>query len=181
MRSLVITPYLVGLPSRQLERPRAPPQLNTPAQHPSSTRQPTSRPYMRHATICHMHMYMYTYAYLHRVSPPSGASPAAVPALGAATGLDPLFTSLDPALEASFLFGLLQTRALKALQALPTYHPYAAAPCVRRPVRRTALPGYPPYRRGYCGSSLRRRTCSREACFPPSSPPPLCPCPWCVP
>ena len=124
---------------------------------------------------------MYTYAYIHRVSPPSGASPAAAPALGAATGLDPLFTSLDPALEASFLFGLLQTRALKALQALPTYHPYAAAPCVRRPVRRTALPGYPPYRRGYCGWSLRRLMCSREACFPPSSPPPLCPYRWCVP
>ena len=34
------------------------------------------------------------------------------------SAVDPLFTPLDPALEASFLFGLLQTRALKALQGL---------------------------------------------------------------
>ena len=108
--------------------------------HPSSTPKPTSQP--TYATRFHI----YTYVYIHRVSPPSGVPPAAAPALGAATGLDPLITSLDPALEASFLFGLLQTRALKALQALPTYHPYEAAPCpcVRRPMRRAALPGYPP-------------------------------------
>ena len=63
--------------------------------------------------------------YPHRVSPPSGsaaAPPAATPALGpsgssSGAGVEPLCTSLDPALEAAFLFGLLQTRALKALQA----------------------------------------------------------------
>ena len=64
--------------------------------------------------------------YPHRVSPPSGsaaAPPAAPPALGpsgssSGAAVEPLCTSLDPALEAAFLFGLLQTRALKALQGL---------------------------------------------------------------
>ena len=75
-----------------------------------------------------MHMCICICIHTHRVSPPSDAAPAAAPALGAATGIEPLSTSLDPALEASFLFGLLQTRALKALQALPTYHPCEALP-----------------------------------------------------
>ena len=59
-----------------------------------------------------------------RVSPPSAAAPPAAPtALGpsgssSGAAVEPLCTSLDPALEAAFLFGLLQTRALKALQGL---------------------------------------------------------------
>ena len=57
-------------------------------------------------------------------SPAAAAAPATADARPPLTRTDSVeFTPLDPALEASFLFGLLQTRALKALQAaIPPLH-----------------------------------------------------------
>ena len=57
-------------------------------------------------------------------SPSASAAPATADARPPLTRTDSAeFTPLDPALEASFLFGLLQTRALKALQAaIPPLH-----------------------------------------------------------